>query len=204
MISNHNIIIAGCLRRLLKNRFLLQKKSREWFRNIVDCQVQLSSHIEALGAHLIINESLGVAYLAPGDAELEEKIGFQLGTTLTLKKISTMILLSLTKRRLDYQNAPENEICAISRQSIKDEILPFLSHIEKYKEDRAVERELKDSIRELKELQVLFELPESEDVFEISPVCNILLPFEETQRTRAFIEAYLSQSSSIEDAPEEN
>lgn len=204
MISNNSIVVAGCLRRLLKNRFLLQKKSREWFRNIVDCQAHLIPHIEALGARLIINESLGIAYLASGDPEIEEKIGIQLGTTITLKKISTMILLSLTKRLLDYQSSPDSEICLINRQSIKDEILPFLAHIERYKEDRVVEKELKETLKELKDLQVIFELPESEDIYEISPVCNILLPFEETQRTRAFVEAYLSQSNLIEDVAEEN
>jgi hypothetical protein len=194
MSSDVNLIVAGCLRRLLKNRFILKNRTEQWFRHIVDQKKHLEEFIFSMGAKLIIDEHLGIIYLQKLDDEWEEKLSYQLGIKITLNKLSTMVMLVMRKRRADYMENPDaSGKCFMTRQEIKEIIIPFTEKIERYKEDKKLENDLKECLRDLKDLQVLFETYESSETYEISAVCDVLLPLEDIQKLELSIQTYFRE-----------
>ena len=191
MLQNIDVELAGCLRRLLKNRFILKSRSENWYRIIIDKHESIEKFLTAMAAKLIINEELGIIYIQELDPEAEEKIAYQLGSKITLKKFSTHLLLILRKKRSDYFLNPDvSGKCFTSKNDLKELLLPFLEKIEKYKEDKRLENDLRDTLKELRDLQVLFEVSEGSEFYEISPVCDILLPIEEIEKLQLSIDEY--------------
>jgi len=199
MNEEPNLILAGCLRRLLKSRFILRNRSENWYRNIVDQHKVIEEFMQAMAAKLIINDQLGVIYLQELDEEYEEKLAFQLGSKVTLKKFATHALLIMRKRRSDYFLNPDaSGKCFISRQEIKELMIPFLENIERYKEDKKLEQDLKETIRDLREFQILFETAEGSEIYEITAVCDVLLPLEDISRLELNVLTYMKSATGIE------
>lgn len=194
-----DLVLAGCLRRLLKNRFILKTKSEIWYRNIVDKKASIDEFMSAMAAKLVIHDELGIIYIRDLDPETEEKIAYQLGSKITLKKFATHALLIMRKKRSDYFLNPDSAgVCFISKQELKELLVPFLEQFDRYREDKKFEQDLRDTIRELRDLQVIFETAEGSEVYEISPVCEVLLPLEEIQKLEMHISSYMKSGANLE------
>ncbi|MFY7992076.1 MAG: DUF4194 domain-containing protein [Bacteriovoracaceae bacterium] len=188
--------LAGCLRRLLKSRFIIKAKSENWYRIIVDKQQSLEGFMTAMAAKLIINEQLGVIYLQELDPEIEEKLAYQLGSKMILRKFATHALLIMRKKRSDYFLNPDaSGKCFITKQELKELLLPFLEGIEKYKEDKKLESDIREALKDLRDLQVIFEIGDGSDVYEISPVCDVLLPLEDIEIVERNIVNYMKNAA---------
>lgn len=199
MINEVNLVLAGCLRRLLKNRFILKNKSEVWYRNIIDQRKLIEEFVHAMAAKLIINEELGVIYLQALSDEYEEMLSYQLGSKITLKKFGTHALLIMRKRRSDYFLNPDvSGKCFISKIELKEILEPFLQNIEQYKEDKKLELHLRETIRDLRELQILFETADGSEIYEISAVCDVILPLEEIHKLELNIMNYMKNAVGVE------
>lgn len=196
MSQQVDLDLAGCLRRLLKSRFIIKAKSENWYRTIVDKQQSLEGFMTAMAAKLIINEQLGVIYLQELDPEIEEKLAYQLGSKMILRKFSTHALLIMRKKRSDYFLNPDaSGKCFITKQELKELLLPFLEGIEKYKEDKKLESDIREALKDLRDLQVIFETGDGSDVYEISPVCDVLLPLEDIEIVESNIVNYMKNAA---------
>ena len=195
MSQQVDLELAGCLRRLLKSRFIIKAKSENWYRTIVDKQQSLEEFMTAMAAKLIINEQLGVIYLQELDPEIEEKLAYQLGSKMILRKFATHALLIMRKKRSDYFLNPDaSGKCFITKQELKELLLPFLEGIEKYKEDKKLELDIREALKDLRDLQVIFETGDGSDVYEISPVCDVLLPLEDIEKVELSIANYMKNA----------
>lgn len=196
MSQQVDLDLAGCLRRLLKSRFIIKANSENWYRTIVDKQQSLDGFMTAMAAKLIINEQLGVIYLQELDPEIEEKLAYQLGSKMILRKFATHALLVMRKKRSDYFLNPDaSGKCFITKHELKELLLPFLEGIEKYKEDKKLEFDMREALKDLRDLQVIFETGDGSDVYEISPVCDVLLPLEDIEIVERNIANYMKNAS---------
>lgn len=185
--SRTDLQIAGALRRLLRGRFILRSRNEIQYKTILDFREELQKVFNKLAAHLEVNEILGLAYVRPSSSELDEAIGFQLGPSRTLNRMSSMLLLYLRSRRLLFFQSPEqSDLPLVERVELRQYINEYVAE----KEDRKVEREFRASLEELVELQVLIPLDENYERFEISPVTDILMAAEVVTELRKKIETY--------------
>jgi hypothetical protein len=186
--------IAGLIRRLLNSRFVLQLKNRSLFQGLIDEKVELGRFFEKMGAELIIQENLGLAYVRSSETYDEESAEFQLGRRITLSELPSLLLIFLRQKRLQFFLSPiDHEVPRISRTEIREFTRDFGS--EKEKEDRKFELEFNRALDRLIELQVL--LPNAEKThFEISGVCDILLPADQIQDFKSRAEIYFKEGNS--------
>jgi hypothetical protein len=193
--SRTEVQIAGCLRRLLRGRFILRSRNEAQYKTILDLREDLQKVVIKMGATLEVNEILGLAYLRPYSADLEEAIGFQLGSTRMLNRMTSLLLLYLRSRRLlFFQNPEQADLPMVERSELR----MYLSEYVVEKEDRKVEREFRASLEELVELQVLLPFNENYERFEISPVTDILMNASAVDELRKKIEGYFQVGKSIE------
>lgn len=186
-LDRSEIILAGALRRLLRGRFILRSRSENQYKTIIDLREDLQKVVGKMGAHLEVNEILGVAYIRPYSAEIEEAIGFQLGSSKTLNRMTSMLLLYLRSRRLlFFQNPEQSDLPLVERSELRQ----YLGEYVIEKEDRKVEREFRASLDELVDLQVLIPINADYERFEISAVCDILMGAEAVGELRKKIEIY--------------
>ncbi len=191
MLSKEDILIAGAVRRLFKNRFLLRRKSEQWFQVLVDQQEQVRDVLVKMGAGLNLDIVWGIAYITPLSEECEESIGYQLGATKTLSRYASLLLFFLRLKRLAfYRNPADEDAPVISREDLKT----FLQEFNRHAESTRFEREFNKAIQDLLELDVLLKWGQ-DDIFEISPVCDIVLPADEIESYRKRFEDFFAQES---------
>lgn len=197
-LNRTEIQIAGALRRLLRGRFILRSRNEGQYKNILDLREELQKVIMKLGAHLEVNEILGLAYIRPLSVEIEDAIGFQLGAARSLNRMSSMLLLYLRSRRLlFFQNPEQADLPLVERAELRQYINDYVVE----KEDRKVEREFRASLDELIELQVLIPLDENYERFEISPITDILMGAEVVTELRKKVEVFFSSRSILSEDP---
>lgn len=197
-LNRTEIQIAGALRRLLRGRFILRSRNEGQYKNILDLREELQKVILKLGAHLEVNEILGLAYIRPLSVEIEDAIGFQLGAARSLNRMSSMLLLYLRSRRLlFFQNPEQADLPLVERAELRQYINEYVVE----KEDRKVEREFRASLDELIELQVLIPLDENYERFEISPITDILMGAEVVTELRKKVEVFFSSRSILSEDP---
>lgn len=194
--SRTDLQIAGALRRLLRGRFILRSRNEIQYKTILDFREELQKVFNKMAAHLEVNEILGLAYVRPSSSELDESIGFQLGPSRTLNRMSSMLLLYLRSRRLLFFQSPEqSDLPLVERVELRQYINEYVAE----KEDRKVEREFRVSLEELVELQVLIPLDENYERFEISPVTDVLMAAEVVTELRKKIEIYFKSIPKVDD-----
>jgi hypothetical protein len=197
MMKKDEIFLAGALRRLFKNRFILRSRSLQWFQVIVDNQIQIRMFLEKMGATIELNETLGFVFIKPTSQENEDLIDFQLGTGKNLSRYASILLIFLRQKRLAFYSGPGNE----ERPLVKhEEIREFLNEFNFHKEDKIFQREYSKAVGELIELQILLKLGDDE-IFEISPVCDVVLPADQVSELKARVTAFVHHQKS-EDAIE--
>jgi hypothetical protein len=174
--NKQDLEIAGSLRRLLKNRFLLRSRNEKWFQTIIDHRLEIQKSLSPMGALLEINEPLGVAYIQSAQAEMEEALDYQLGRKKQLSALASLLLFHLRNLRLMfYTNPGKDDFPVVSTVEIRE----FLQNFNSSKIDSQFEKTLHRAIKELTDLQVLLETKEDSDVFEISSLCDLLLPADQ-------------------------
>jgi hypothetical protein len=186
MMDRVELEIAGCLRRLFRARYILRTRNESWFKAIIDHRKRLQDIVGALGAELEINEPLGVIYIREGLPEDEERLGLRLSRGSTLGPHASAMILHLRWHRLQFYLDPKGDLPLISG----DELREFLLQFSKSKIDTQFERLFRRSLEELTELQVILETSSGSGFYEITSLCDLLLPADDIQAYRAKACAY--------------
>ena len=192
--------IAGCLRRLLRNRYILRSRNETWFKAIVDNRRKLQEVMDAFACHLEINEALGVVYLREHSEEIEEKLGIRMTRTRSLSALSTALILKLRWNRLQFYMQPTGDDVPIVGSL---ELREYLAQFSRAQIDSQFERAFRRSLEELAELQVLVAISsdgseEESGFFEITSLCDLLLPADQIQEVRARANEYFNSTLSFE------
>ncbi len=189
-LSKENFEMAGCLRRLVKNRFLLKSRNEKWFQILIDYREKVEKALDPFLVKLDINESLGVAYLRPLNSDIEESISYQLGRKKVLSALTSLLVFKLRHMRLQYFLNPGSAgVPLVSFVELRE----FCQNFNTFDIDSQFERALKKSVEELLDLQILQETQAQPDLFEITGVCDILLPADQIQETKIKIDSYFSK-----------
>ncbi len=185
-----DIELAGCLRRLLKNRFIIRRSNEKWFQAIIEHRQAIQSIFQKRYFCLEINETIGVIYLRPESEEIEERIGFQMHKKKSLSMFSSILALHLRKERLRfYMNPGSSEIPLISNLNLRE----FLQTFNQLKVDSQFERVFRKAIEELIEQQLLKETQQDSGIYEITPICDVLIPGDMLVAIEGKIKAYFSR-----------
>ena len=182
--------IAGCLRRLLRSRYVLRARGERWYRAIIDHRQRLESFATALAATIEINEPLGIAYLRPLSEEIEESLGMRLSRARDLSPFATALCLFLRWKRMQYYLEPTGgDLPVIGVLEMRE----FLQQFSRAKIDHQFERQFRRCLDEVSELQIVLETAEGSGYFEITSLCDLLLPADQIQELRCRAEAYFAR-----------
>ena len=188
-LSKRQIELAGCLRRLLRSRFLLRRTNQKWFQAVIDLREPLQAHFTEMAVLLDINEPLGVISLRSINEEVEDILAFQMGRRKTLSQMSSLLIFHLRQLRLLFFVNPSNaEVPLVTQVELRD----FLATFSTYKMDSQFEKAFRKCLEEMCEMEVLIETKEASGVFEISAICDLLLPADQIQAFHARILNYFS------------
>ena len=187
--SKQELEIAGALRRLLRMRFLLRSKNEKWFQTIIDLRQELMLRCRSIALTLEINEALGVAYLRPIDDDSEEALAYQVGRKRSLSPLGSALIFKLRHQRLQFYLSPNSDtVPLITVEDMRE----FLQNFNSIRVDTFFERSFRKSVEELEELQVLQETKPGSGLFEITPLCEILLPLDKIKEMEARMQTYFS------------
>ncbi len=187
--NKSDLELAGCLRRLLKSRFLLRSRGEKWFQAVIDLRKELQSALDAMGVRLEVDESLGVAYLKPSGEEFEEALAYQLGRKKTLSPLASALIFKLRHARLQFYLNPSSDAAPLISS---EEMREFLQNFNSTRIDREFERNYRKTLEELAELQIIIETKIESGTYEISALCEVLLPLDQIQTSRAQMEKYFA------------
>jgi hypothetical protein len=184
--------LAACLRRLLRHRYLIRSRNEKWFKNVIEHRNRLQEIVETFGAYLEINEPLGVIYLRTLSEEVDEQLGIRFSRPKVLGPYASALMLHLRWQRMQFYTQPTgDDVPIISLLEMRDFLQPF----SQAKVDIQFERIFRRCIDELVELQVLLETGTDSGFYEISSLCDLLLPSDQIHELRARAEAYFSRES---------
>ncbi len=185
--TKNQLVMAGALRRLFKNRYIIRSKNEKWFQMLVDLKEAIQKNLEPFLIQLEINESLGVAYLRSMDESIEDQLQYQIGRNKMLSPLATALLAKLRYERLQFMLNPNPEgVPLITLEGIKE----YLSVFDNSKMDSQFEKNYRKAIEDLMLLEILYEVPGSNDMYEISPLCEILLSLDSLQAMKTQMESY--------------
>jgi len=191
-LSKQQIELAGCLRRLLKSRFLLKSKNEKWFQTIIDLRQEIERAVMPIALTLEVNESLGLAYLKTVSAEAEEAVNFQAGRRRTLTPLASALVYKLRHQRLQFYLNPTNESSPLINT---EEMREFLQNFNSAKLDSQFERAFRKTLEELTELQIIDEVRTDSGVFEITALCEVLLNLDQINEMKARMENYFNSDT---------
>jgi hypothetical protein len=188
--------VAGCLRRLFRQRHLLRSRNLQWFQKVVDHKLQLQKVLNNFFLNLVIDESLGVIYLTEITDEIEERLSFSMGRKKTLDPYASLLVIQLRHDRFQfYLNPEETDFPMVTQESLREYLKTFNTH----SIDARFERSFQAAIKALKELHVLIETGADTKVYEISAICDLLLPLDEIQQFQAKINNYFGKEVAVDD-----
>ncbi len=190
--TKQDMEVAGCMRRLMKTRFLLRSKNERWFQIVVDLRKEIERVSLSFALALEINEPLGVAFLKPLDSDLEEALAFQVGRKRTLGPLTSALVYKLRHQRLQFYLSPTNEsVPLISTEEMRE----FLQNFTSAKVDTQFERLFRKSLEEMTDLQVLQETKPDSGIHEITPLIEILLPLDKIKDMKVRMDSYFAQTA---------
>lgn len=185
MLGKEDALVAGILRRLFRNRFLLRSKNEMWFQILIEQQDKVRAVLNKMAADLELDSTWGIAYIKTSSLEIEEQLEYQLGSNKTLGRYSSLLIYFLRLRRLSFYRNPDNDVPLIKREELRSFLEDFNFHLD----NSRFEREFNKSLNEVMDLQVLIRSGSS-DFFEITPVCDVILPADEMAAFRIRFEDY--------------
>lgn len=190
---------AASVRRLLRARYVIRSRNGKGFQAIVENRKRIQELVAAIGAFLEVNEPLGVAYLRPESEELEEKIGVRLSRPKILGSFASALLIHLRWHRLQFFLQPTgSEIPVIGILEMRE----FLHRFSHAKVDSQFERQFRRCLDELSELQVLLETQPGSGTYEITGLCDLLLPADQLLELRTRAAAYFSRVPAADEVNE--
>lgn len=182
---------AQMARRCINSRFILRNRSQELFLNLNTYHKELNQYFMKMGLELKLDNELGIAQLVD-IKELE--LQYSAGKKIKLGARETILTIYLRQKRMDYFTGdPESEVATISEESMRE----FLNEFNQEKEDKKFQREFKQTIKRLLDLQILLNLQE-EYQYEISPICDLIIPADHIQLLLDKAKIYFYTSSDIE------
>lgn len=186
-ISKNQLLLAGALRRLFKNRYLIKNRNEKWYQTIIDLRELIQKSLDSFLIQLEINESLGVAYLKPINDSVEDLVQYQIGRSKVLSPLATGLLIKLRYDRLQFILNPTPEGAALVRL---EELKEYLIQFDNSKMDSQFEKNYRKAIDDLLQLEVLFETKEDSGLYEISPLCEIFMSLDDLQQRKTQMETY--------------
>ncbi|NCN39871.1 DUF4194 domain-containing protein [bacterium] len=193
LVSKTELEVAGCLRRLMRHRYILRSNNVQWFQRISDHRLQLQKVLDAFFLQLIVDESLGVSYISEADPDIEESLAFQISRKKRLGAYSTLLLIQLRHERLQfYLNPKENAVPMVSKEQLREYLKGFDTH----QIEARFETAFKSALQSLRDLQVLSETKVESGNYEITAICDLLVPQDEIQSLRQKIQTYFSEDES--------
>lgn len=197
LIPKMDLEIAGCLRRLFRNRYLLRSKNTVWFQRIIEHRLKIQNNLNTFFLQLIVDESLGVIYIKEASEEIEESLAYRMGRKKSLTSFASLLLLQLRHERLQFYLNPEENVIPLIRQ---EQLREYLKAFDSQDIDARFEKAFQKAIKELRELQVLEETQQNSEVYEITAVCDLLLPLDEIQAYQTKINNYFNQGSKLKES----
>jgi hypothetical protein len=191
-ISKEELERAGCLRRLFRYRYILRSKNTQWFQKIIEYRNKLQQTLNHFFLTLVIDESLGVIYLQEGSEDVEESIGFKLGRNKRLGSFTTLLLFQLRHERLQFYLNPDEAVVPLIK---KERMREYLKGFDRNEIDARFEKAFLKAVKELKDLQVLHETAENAEVFEITAICDLMLPVDEIKTLQRKMLSYFGLDS---------
>lgn len=201
MIGKEELMVAGALRRLFKNRFILRSRNENWFQILVEQQERLRHLLKQMGADLELDITWGIAYVKPLSEEVEDQLDYQLGVNKTLGRYPSLLLFFLRLRRLNFYRNPDADVPLIQREEMRIFLDDFNQHLESGK----FEKEFNKALQDLCDVQVLLRAG-TEERYEITAVCDVLLPADEISVFKTRFEQYLKslgKTVTLEESAEE-
>lgn len=184
-MDNKDKKLAGIIRRCLSLRYILRRRNRQLFSNILNYRTALNEFFYKAGAQLLVNEALGIAYLEPLH-EFDDEIEYRLGRSVTLQPFETLLLIFLRQKRMEYFSGDiDSETPWVKREEMREFLLEFNQEKEERKFQLAFDRVLK----QLQSNQILLS-SEDDALYEISPVCDVVLPADEIHQMQQRAQAY--------------
>ena len=157
----------------------------------------LQSVFQKMFFQLEINETLGLVYLKPESNEIEEKINFQMHRRKTLSMFGSVLALYLRKQRLQFYMNPNNNEIPLAKLA---ELREYLQTFNQLKIDSQFERIFRKGIDELIENQLIKETQEGSTYYEITPICEILLPADTLNEFETKIKNYFLKYKAFDSA----
>src|SRR5690606_25366727 len=118
---------VDAIRKLLSSRYIVRAKNQKAFQAIYEQQKYLESYFDAAGANLIINETLGVAYLEANPDD-DATCNYAFGRVQSLTAAETFGLILLRQQRNDYYTSPEeNENPILDEDKFKEAVSSMLT-----------------------------------------------------------------------------
>jgi hypothetical protein len=105
--------------------------------------------------------------------------------------MASLLLLQLRiTRHQVYMNPSEQIIPMMQSRDLRE----FANSFNSYKIDSQFERAFRKGIEELLELQIIKVTQNDESLFEITPLCELLLPIDRIQETLSKAKIYFKQN----------
>ncbi len=194
-----DLALAGIIRGCLSRRFILRSERQKLFLSIVEQRGDLSDYFSRMGARLVVDEGLGIAYLQ-SLPEHDEDIDYRLGRTKRLSALETLLLFVLRWYRNNYffgDGEADMEMPVIDVERIRE----MLEEYKPAKAERAFEQKLKRAIDNFSDLKILLKTDHPER-FAVSPVTDVLLPADGIERSLNRARDYFASTTQDEaDAP---
>lgn len=184
--------VAGCLRRILRSRYVLRSRNERWFKTIIEHRKRIQDIVGTFGSFLEINEPLGVIYLQPMSEETEAQLGIRLARPRTLSTFASALMLFLRWQRLQFYLQPTGDDVPVA--GLLD-MREYLQQFSRSKIDSHFERQFRRCIEELSDLQVILETSAESGFYEITSLCDLLLPADQISELRGRAEVYFSRLS---------
>ena len=163
--------MISILRRCLTSKFVLRSRSKELFDKLQLHIDEVNEYFDQIGAKVILNSNLGVAYVVELEELLEKDLP-QLGRKSELNPLETIALIFLRKKRMDYFSGEVTEESpVVTRVEIQTFLEPYKITTNEGKFSSKIDRIIKN----LCYWQILLKKGKG---YEISPVCEVLLSAE--------------------------
>ncbi len=186
MLGKEELLVAGALRRLFKNRFILRSRNENWFQVLVEQHERLRQVLRQMGADLELDITWGIAYVKSLSDEIEDQLEYQLGFNKTLGRYPSLLLYFLRLRRLSFYRNPDADVPLVQREEMRAFLNDFNPHLESGK----FEKEFNKALQDLCDVQIILHTGLDER-YEITPVCDVLLPADEISVFKNRFEQYL-------------